>query len=481
MQTLKLKNSIIFLAVFVGLFCISKPGHAETRSLWERRGKKMQDTTPTEEPLKKEPLQKQIDPLNIEIPEQYGTIIETHRGSRGKLIVHIQDAHANYEGQKNVANILEALIKDYDLGLILLEGKLTDRDFTYIRERAPLEERIQKADKLLKEGVINGVNYLNIASDYPMAIQGIEDKAIYDSNRDMLWEIDNFKGIAVSYVEKLIITSNTLKPRIYNKRLLELDNKKKDYENENIDLLTYYDYLYKKAEEKEIPLYVFPNFGSLIKANDLEKKIDLIKIRSGDASENEIALYNEYTKLSKDLNINALFKEEPFLEDTLKDALAENIDQKKLLKISKALSIVKNLLNIKVVPEEYKYFAENRKDFDPQAWTSFLEEKSNEFNLSLDIPSNSYVISDNLPKIEKFYNIADERNHIFLRKINGRIEKDKVNLAALIAGGFHTPRLTKLLNDEGYSYVVISPKVTEKTDDKQYRSMLKREWLPDIK
>jgi len=64
-----------------------------------------------------------IDPFDIFIPDQYGTIIETYKGTNGKLIVHIQDAHANYEGQRNLASILEVLITDYDLELILREGR----------------------------------------------------------------------------------------------------------------------------------------------------------------------------------------------------------------------------------------------------------------------------------------------------------------------------------------------------------------------
>ena len=478
---IKPKKPLFFLIAFIIAFSLPQSSHAaENRSLWQKRQKNVKNITATQKPVK-ETFRTLVDPLKITVPEQYGTVIESHRGSNGKLIVHIQDAHANYEGQMNLASILEELIKEFNLGLILLEGRTTDGDYTYIRERAPLEERIEKTKRLVKEGFINGVDYLNVASDYPMTIQGIEDRELYDQNRDMLWEIDTFKGLAGEYVDKMIVAADALKAHIYNDELLELDNKKRDYENEDIDLLSYYDYLYKKAEENQIPMYVFPNFGNLIKANDLEKKIDLVKVRSGEASIDEIALYSEYMELSGDLNINELFKEEPFLEDTVKDALVETIDQKTLLKISKALSIIKGLLNIKVVPEEYKYFIDNRKDFDPQMWSGFLKEKSQELTLSLDVPNNFYIITDNLPKIEKFYNIAEERNHVFLKKTNERIEKDGVNIAALVAGGFHTPRLTRLLDDAGYSYVVISPKVTEKTDDALYRWMLTAERLPDVK
>lgn len=476
-------KTLFFLAIFISLAFINV--HAE--SIWEKRKKAVEEIIETPAPVEEVEEAEEmigadsIDPSAITIPDQYGTILETHRGTNGKLIVHIQDAHMNYEAQKNEAHVLESLIRDYDLTLILLEGKVSDLNFDRIRKRALLYERTERADKLLKNGDINGVNYLNIASNYPMVIQGIEDIDVYDKNINMLWEIDKFKDIAGEYVEKLTVAANKLKPQIYNKGLLELDNKKKEYDEETIDLLEYYEYLYEKAKESTLPLYVFPNFQNLIRASELEKQIDLVNVRSGDATTEEMTLYNDYMDATKNLNVNALFKEEPRLEEALQDILAENADQKRLLNISKALSIIRNLLKIKAVPEEYDYFEKHKNDFDPKSWESFLEEKSKELGIDITVPSNHYAVSDNLQKIEEFYGIAAERNKVFVRRTNEHINNEGVRLAALVAGGFHTPMLTKLFADSGYSYVVISPRVTTETDDNLYRSALKREWIPEIK
>jgi len=470
--------------IFVSVVILCSPLYAE--SIWEKRKSRVQDIVNPKETVGPaeaidEILETQdidvIDPSEIFIPEQYGTIIETHRGTNGKLIVHIQDAHANYEGQINSASIIKSLIEDYDLNLILGEGHINDGDYKYLRDRSSLEDRIEVADGLVKDGYFTGINYLDLATDYATKIQGLEDKALYDAHVDLLWEIDKFKDMAGEYVEKLIVTSDLIKPHIYNKELLDLDSKKKDYDSENIDLLEYYAYLYQKAEEQEIPLYVFPNFQNLIKASELEKRIDLVKVGDGSASDEEMDLYSKYVEATKELNINELFREEPLLEDTVQDTVAENQDQKKLLRISKALSIMKNFLKIKVVPEEYKYFVDNKKDFDPKFWADFLREKLDEFSVSAETPNNHYIISDNLTKVEKFYGIANERDRVFLKKTNEHLERENVALAVLVAGGFHTPTLTDLLADAGYSYIVVSPKVTTETDDELYRRTLKTDWV----
>ncbi len=482
-----LTAAIIISAVGIGL-C-----HAET--IWEKRQKALkgieekqeeaieeaQPESTVMEPIETEEIAESNSPIplnEIFVPDQYGSIIETHEGTNGNLIVHIQDAHANYEAQKNIASIIEELINNNSLKLILKEGGISNRDYSYLRFWAPLEERKEKADNLLKKGILRGEEYLNIASDYTMAFQGIEDKDVYDDQINTLWEMDKFKGISSEYVNKLAIAADSLKTKIYNSYLLALDKAKKDYENESTDLLAYYKALDDIMQNKGIDITEFPNFANLMKINKMEQKIDLVKIRSGKATDEEKTVYARYQESLKKLNVNKLFKEEPLIENKIQEAVSENSDQKTLYRVSKALSTMDKMLNVKLVPEEYSYFLDNKKDFDPQAWSDFLKKKSEEFGLGLNVSENYYVIKDNMATIEKFYAIAGKRDEIFVEKSEGRMNKDGERRAILIAGGFHTPTLVNILSEKGYSYVVISPRVTTPTNDGLYRESLKTDWAP---
>jgi hypothetical protein len=239
--------------------------------------------------------------------------------------------------------------------------------------------------------------------------------------------------------------------------------------------VTYYEALNKVAVDKNIQLDNFPNFSNVVKINEMEKKIDLAKINDGTATEEQKTIYKEYKDLLANLNVNKLFKEEPLVEKAIHEALFENDDQKRLYSISKAVSILDKMLRVKVVPEEYGYFSENTRDFDPQVWVDFLKDKATVLGVTLDIPVNFYAISDNFSKIEKFYLTAFERDKIFVKQAEERIKNANVNISALVAGGFHTPTLTRLLADAGYSYIVVSPRVTTETNDELYREALKRE------
>ena len=79
-----------------------------------------------------------IDLNKVSMPEEFGTIKEVHKtpllyNKDAKMIFHIQDVHANYEAQKNLANILEYLIMTYGVNLILVEGGITDKEILFKR------------------------------------------------------------------------------------------------------------------------------------------------------------------------------------------------------------------------------------------------------------------------------------------------------------------------------------------------------------
>ena len=54
----------------------------------------------------------------ISVPENLGKIQQRFQGNKERIVIHIQDSHANYEAQKNYAGILQKLPP-----LDLMEGR----------------------------------------------------------------------------------------------------------------------------------------------------------------------------------------------------------------------------------------------------------------------------------------------------------------------------------------------------------------------
>ncbi len=59
-----------------------------------------------------------INPEKLKLPTSFGKIVDSHIGDGDKLLVYIQDLHANYEVQSNIYGILENLTKTYDLKVV---------------------------------------------------------------------------------------------------------------------------------------------------------------------------------------------------------------------------------------------------------------------------------------------------------------------------------------------------------------------------
>src|SRR3989338_242303 len=67
---------------------------------------------------------------NISFPPEIGRISERFDGYAGKAVVLIQDAHAHYEAQKNIASALKHVSENHRLDLIGVEGFDGPADFS---------------------------------------------------------------------------------------------------------------------------------------------------------------------------------------------------------------------------------------------------------------------------------------------------------------------------------------------------------------
>ncbi|HID26469.1 MAG TPA: hypothetical protein EYP22_01275, partial [Methanosarcinales archaeon] len=119
---------------------------------------------------------KKLSIEDIGIPKDIGTIKDRYKGKDPRFIIHIQDAHCNYEAQKNISRIVETLYKDYNINLISVEGADGYVDTSWFKAFPDVEIRREVADYFMKKGEITGVEFLSITEDYPIKIYGAENK-----------------------------------------------------------------------------------------------------------------------------------------------------------------------------------------------------------------------------------------------------------------------------------------------------------------
>gem|GEM_PF-4105810 len=95
--------------------------------------------------------------LEVKVPQELGTVKEEYwnHGSAA-MLVHIQDAHGNYEAQNQIKNLIAHLEKAYGFSALFLEGSDAEIDpsiYHFFKEPAL---NLQLSDALLKEGELSG-------------------------------------------------------------------------------------------------------------------------------------------------------------------------------------------------------------------------------------------------------------------------------------------------------------------------------------
>jgi len=453
------------------------------------------------------------DPNNIVIPREFGLVKTKFTGKEPKLIIHIQDAHCNYEAQSNIVKILENLNKNYNVSLISVEGADGVIDTSWFKAFPDNEVRKEVADYFMKKGEITGPEFLSITSDYNIKLFGAETRSFYIDNLNAFTASYPLKGETEKYLNGLKRALNKLKGFIYSDDLKLMDAKAVDYESKKLAFNDYVKFLQSEAERAKINLRAYDNLFKLISVLVYEKKIDfnftdkersalidelskLIpketltelvnkslefkagKITSADyyaylrslAVKNDIDMGKTYPNLYNYIIYNSvyskienekLFNDIKKVEIDIKEKLFTNDDQRTLEKLSRHIEILIGLVNIKLLNDDFEYFEKNKAEFAHEIFADFIRKKTVQYALAYELDDPNDAVSKSLPKLEDFYSIAIKRDKALVDNTLGQMKKDKTEIAVLVTGGFHSEGISKLLEKQGVSYMVICPSITK--------------------
>lgn len=452
-----------------------------------------------------------VDDIGIAIDS--GTIKSKHSGNSGKVIVHIQDAHCNYEAQSNINKMLDQLTKECGINLISVEGSEGLVDTAWFRAFPDAEIRKEVATYFMKKGEITGAEFFSIISDYEGTIFGAETREYYVKNLKAFTEVYPYKDAIEQYFLDMKKVANRLKTIVYPAKLAELDTKITEFDNKNLELSDYATYLYKAISKNRADIKDLENFDKLLKTLEYEEKIDFdivdserseyidilskkmskedmtelvtqsIRFKKGHikavdfysylrdlAKEHNISMmqdypnlfyYYIYTKLYDGINNESLFKEIDEVEARLKKKLFKDELHERLDKYSERIDMYIDLINIELTNDDYDKFKAYSAEFSLEDVLEFFKSLVSKYNLNYAIDTIPSQISDNIPNMINFYEIAMKRDNALIGNTLKQMEKEGKNKCVLIAGGFHTRGIKNLLEKEGISYVVVTPKITK--------------------
>ena len=165
------------------------------------------------------------DPSRFEVPANTSLLKQVHKGNQGKFIIVVQDAHSNLSGQENLAATLDDMMKRYGISLVLVEGGSRDVTLTPIKEVAPPSVWKKVAKTFLIEGKISGEEYLNLTSDHPMKILGIEDQDLYMQSLHAYANLAGKRQDILDYLKKIQYQIKRTKQKLYPQEPLDYEDK----------------------------------------------------------------------------------------------------------------------------------------------------------------------------------------------------------------------------------------------------------------
>ncbi|MFA6636972.1 MAG: hypothetical protein WCV56_07745, partial [Candidatus Omnitrophota bacterium] len=455
---------------------------------------------------------KEIDPDTFVLPEHLGRVEYRYRtGHAGRTVIHIQDAHCNYDCQRKISEIIGYVKNEYGVETVNLEGGGGDYDLSVFTGIEDKDIRSRVADYFVKEGIVNGAEEFAINNPGKISLWGIEDTGLYIDNLNAYRTTLEFKPEADRYIDTLEQALNDIKLRIYSKGLLELDSMYSDYKDGALELRDYLSYLLEIGRKNAIYVKDLSNLYLLGQTLSQEEKIDfrkadrerefLIEELRNRLSKNaweslvlktvefsshgvpekdfyaylaeksalvnvdlkafpDLRDYMVYISMYESVDKSKIFGEMNALEESIKERLYQNEKQRDLGRLSKNLVLIKNLFDIRMTKEDYRYYIENKRTFSSDRYISFIKDAALQYGLPDGLDRDISDLDLYREKAVKFYEYSFERDEAFVKNIRSEAGE----AAILVTGGFHTENLAGLFRDNGVSFISIMPKFRNEGD-----------------
>ncbi len=398
-----------------------------------------------------------------------------------KTIYLIQDAHTNASGQMNVAKILEHLFKSQRIPYVFLEGSSGDMSLSFLRDQVSLDKRKLVAQSYLNKGLLQGSEYLDLTSEYPFELWGVEDSDLYDDALELYRDVVKNRPVIQKTLHQLRSTLDVLKPHILNPALADWDRHLSDYTKGDLLIIKYLLYLYTQAQALNLDMNDFANIKQLILIQNLEASIDFANINhdtnlepsSDERNTQNWEKYTEYKRNIEAIQHTKLLDEIQALENLIRERLTFNDDERRLLQIQAYIRVLEHLIELELTPDDYESMQTQVLNMDLDHMMGFLNKKIMDLKM---YTHKALFINRQAEQVIKqairFYESTLQRDGALVSNLMDELTRTGASKAVLIAGGYHAPNLKRIFKDLGINFVSIIPQITHETNHQRYNKIL---------
>lgn len=345
----------------------------------------------------------------ISIPKEMGTVEESFHGANGKTIIYIQDAHDSLEAQENIAKIIDRLVMHYGAKVVFEEGYEgpvpTDKYFGVIRD-PKIREKV--AYFLMDKLRIGGAEYAHIIRTKNFRLIGADNLKLHKKNIKKYQDSVRQR----KEVEKDLVAMNTairrLAQKYFPKDLKEWMAIKERLDRHEIDLINY------------LRRIRFPHLDEFLKLKDAK------------------TLFEEINR---------------FEDDFAKEHLKETRDRE-IFRYYKLLQLLKRLNAIEITEDEYEAVKKDLKGANTAKIAQFIVAQNHKSVLF------SKTWESHIQSAIEFYEVAKERDASIWNCLEEYRKSKSEGPIVLVYGGFHKGNIKKMLNKSGFSYSIVTPKIT---------------------
>ncbi len=437
------------------------------------------------------------------IPSTLATVRSAYAGQGGAPVLIVQDVHLNAEAQGNIAKTVRTLVTEKGIRLIGVEGAFGDFDFSNFRGSSKDTEEL--ANAFLAENRIAAPSYLGLTLSDPLPkFFGIDDRAHYDANRAAYLQAHALQAETTASLARVRSSIEKARAAHLPAALQDFENARDAHHRGKLGLAAYARRLVAFNVEPELSLERF------LVAADIEARLDFDRVdrerrtvveklavrlstkelqrllefslayRSGRVSFGQyyselktlcesagLSLssypsFDEFVKyalLADGIDAEELFAAVHNAEAEVVQKLSRNTEDRALCDLSSRLRLTEKLIQFALTPSDWREYRELKPAAAAEPVSQLFEKLS-------------------LAPFESFYTEADQRSRTMVAAVM-KARKGNAPMV-LIAGGFHTPDLSRLLRERGISHAVATPRVThvDLSDASGYLSVFAREKTP---
>lgn len=458
------------------------------------------------------------------LPSELGKI-ESFKPQQGPLLIHIQSVHGNYQAEKNIQGILQHLKQQYGINKIFLEGSAFRLDAKYL-QFYPQDSSVNKQilDKLAQQSLLQGAE-LFLLENPQAEIYGIENLRTYQESRQVFKQVFQNQESGEKFLQQLKFRMDALARLHFSKNLKEFYQRWVKYEAGQISLSDWMVEL-KAWAEKFLSIEIddldyqiqWPMLLRFFKLQNIEKKfnqrqfelereeflkaiqiyrpqfqldskiqlndvMDLIRALPPDfdfKSYPQIKSFLAQSIFQKELQGASLMSEINRLQKMIFQALIQTPKEADILKLYQDTQWLGKLFALELTPEDYEGLLRKQAQLEPQIMLNRIESiHRGEEGVSQFVDPR---VSRLFESAFQFYSLVKKRDRELIQNTFREIQKQSMDKAVVITGGFHTEPFRHYFESLGFTYAVISPNMIESDHltvrEKYIRALLQDQNIP---